>query len=444
MMVSKKTKFFQKSFFRLFFYIPFLAVFIFFLHLSFIDDGEKVFYENAVAENVQNLLLVVCAVLFYLQSTKHTELRAIFLILVFGCLLAICRELDFVIFEDFSIFFKIFDVLFSISAMIYVYIKRKSIWYALSTLLYFPAFWILGLSIVILLPLVETIGYNLVNFGSTPKVNRDIPLEETIEAICYFLVLLSTVELRFLHFNILDKLYEKFGKDIVYKVLSKKKDKIVYNMTTKKGEFILIIIPHITATRFYKYMSSQGLQQQLFLDGMDAVEIPYAYIEGDNVVSVHRRFIGSDNFADEKEFLAVSGRTYGKLHRITMNPKYKKTFMLLDYPNVLVRAYMFVRYVLNRQVSQYIKYYKLRKFPWGICHRDNNGKNVLIDEKGNTVLLDFDKHRYMPLVEGLIYFYRKHLKDKSMFNIFLEAYEKERPLTKEEREYLNKTLNIKV
>lgn len=243
--------------------------------------------------------------------------------------------------------------------------------------------------------------------------------------------------------GVLNQFYEKFGKDIKFETLSEKPDKVVYKFSVQEGEFILVIIPNVTATKFYKYMSSQGVQQELFKDGMGAAEIPYAYIVGDNIVSVHRRFVGSDHFANYEEFLRISGQTYGKLHRITMVPKYKKTFMLLKYPNVFVRAYMFVRYILNRQMSQYLKYYKLRKFPWGICHRDNNGKNVLFDENGNTVLLDFDKHRYMPLVEGLIYFYNKHLKDKSLFPIFLKAYESERPLIEEEREYLNKTLNIK-
>lgn len=244
--------------------------------------------------------------------------------------------------------------------------------------------------------------------------------------------------------GVLNQFYEKFGRDIEFKPLSEKDYKVVYKFTAQGDEFILIIIPHTTVTKFYKYMCSQGLQQQLFADKMDAAEIVEAYIQGDNIVSVHRCFKGTDNFASYEDMLKVSGKVYGKLHRITMAPKYKKTFLLLNYPNVLVRGYMFVRYVLNRQLSQYIKYYKLRKLPWGICHRDNNGKNVLFDENGHTVLLDFDKHRYMPLVEGLIYFYNKHLKDKSLFPVFLKAYENERPLTKEEREYLNKTLNIRV
>jgi len=241
--------------------------------------------------------------------------------------------------------------------------------------------------------------------------------------------------------GVLNQFYKKFGENVQFKTLSEKEDKVVYKFSSQKEDFILIIIPHITVTRFYKYMCSQGLQQQLFVDGMDAAEVVDAYIAGDNVVSVHRCFKGRYDFKDYKEMLAVSGKIYGKLHRITMNAKYKKAFLLLEYPNIFVRGYMFVRYVLNRRASQYFKYFGLRNMPWGICHRDNNGKNVLFDEKGNTVLLDFDKHRYMPLVEGLIYFYNKHLEDKSLFNVFLEAYETERPLDKIEKKYLTEVIS---
>ena len=72
-----------------------------------------------------------------------------------------------------------------------------------------------------------------------------------------------------------------------------------------------------------------------------------------------------------------------------MKPQYKKSFLLLKYPNIWVRAYMFVRYILNRRISQYLKYFRLKDLPWGICHRDNNGKNVLHDENGRMVLIDF-------------------------------------------------------
>lgn len=241
--------------------------------------------------------------------------------------------------------------------------------------------------------------------------------------------------------GVLNRFYEKFGRDVQFKALSEKDYKVVYKFTSRNEDFILIIIPHMTVTRFYKYMSSQGLQQQLFIDGMDAAEVVDAYIDGDNIVSVHRCFNGTHDFKNYEEMLKITGKTYGKLHRITMAPKYKNCSLLLQYPNVFVRLCMFVRYILHRRVSRYFMYYKLKDMPWGICHRDNNGQNVLFDKEGNTILLDFDKHRYMPLVEGLFYFYRKHLEDKSLFPIFLEAYEKERPLTDAERKHLEKKIS---
>lgn len=401
-----------------------------------------IFRENALIENIQIFLLLIGAISFGWQAKKYAELRPILLLLGSGCLLAICRELDDLFGKVLPFIHWKFGFLFSVVAIIYVYFHRKITWYTFFSLVRFPMLVVLGVLVAILLPLSELVEKGWFAPLFETGMNVEIVYEEIIEVVCYLLIFISSLEIHFNKAKILDKLYKKFGKNIELKVLSEKKDKVVYDIYTKSGAYILIIIPHITATRFYKYMSSQGLQQQLFLDGADAAEVIDAYIDGDNLVSVHRKFLGSSDFVSEEEMLEVSGRVYGKMHRITMKPQYKKSFLLLKYPNIWVRAYMFVRYILNRRISQYLKYFRLKDLPWGICHRDNNGKNVLHDENGRMVLIDFDKHRYMPLVEGLIYFYHRHLKTKGLFHVFLDAYQKERPLTDAEKEYLKKKIPL--
>jgi len=465
-MVASITKFFQKVSFRLVVYALLTVAFVGGIYFLYKSKGISIFYENALVGNIQIFLLVLAAVSFGWQAQKHNKLRPLMVLLTLGCLWMLYRKLNFVFGSFFSYIRWYFVFLFFALTLVYVYIHRKSTLHILSSFTHVPVFGFWCVLAFALMFVAEMVEDDVIGTSWEEEEDLGVLYAEIIEDICYLLLFISSLEIDFNKSKVLDKLYAMFGEDIsfgalssetdkvVYNVnfenventilLSEKKNKIVYAMKSKQGEFVLINIPHITVTKFYKYMCSLGLQKQLFADGMDVAEIVEAYIQGDNIVSVHRRFKGTDNFASYEEMLKVSGKVYGKLHRITMAPKYKKTFLLLKYPNIFVRGYMFVRYVLNRQLSQYIKYYKLRKLPWGICHRDNNGKNVLFDENGHTVLLDFDKHRYMPLVEGLIYFYNKHLKDKSLFPIFLKAYEGERPLTKEEREYLNKTLNIKV
>lgn len=434
--------FFKNDLFRLCFYFIVVVGTLCGIVLLFKNEGITAFYENALIENLQIFLLLIGAVSFYWQSQKHNELQPVLRLLALGCLLAVCRELDEAFAEVLPHFHWKFGFLFSVVMLIYAYAHRKMAWHVLSSVARFPVFLLFGFLIVVLLPFSEFIECGGLTSYLRSNEQLNIVCEEFVEVVCYLLVFLLSLEMHFSRRKILDKFYMKYGRQVDFKTLSKKDDKIVYKINTEKGEYVLIIIPSVTVTRFYKYMCSQGLQQQLYKDGMDAAEIVDAYMERNSIVSVHRCFKGTDNFKDDKEMLRVSGKVYGKLHRITMAPKYKKRFMLLSYPNVFVRLYMYVGYVLYRRISQYFKYYKLRNMPWGICHRDNNGRNILFDEDGNTILLDFDKHRYMSLVEGLIYFYKRHLKDKSLFHVFLEAYEKERPLTKEEKEYLEKKLKI--
>ena len=83
-------------------------------------------------------------------------------------------------------------------------------------------------------------------------------------------------------------------------------------------------------------------------------------------------------------------------------------------------------------------------YPMGICHRDVNPKNVMYCDDGKYYLIDFDVHRYQPFVEGIVRFYNRKIKDKTLFGAFLKGYEQVRPLTSKEREYLKKILKIAI
>lgn len=246
--------------------------------------------------------------------------------------------------------------------------------------------------------------------------------------------------------DVFDKLYEKYGKELNFRIISKKPTKIVYNMTTLSDgkEYIVMVVPNTSFVKRHKYMRSMGVQQQLFLNGMDVAEVLCSYRYGDDIIAVHEKLQGEEDRHKDAETMRVVGKVVGKMHRISSDSKYKKTILLHKNPNVFCRFLLFLRDVFIRNIPLYFKYFSLRNFPKGICHRDINGRNVLITKDGKGSIIDFDKYRYMPFVLAIVYFYNKHLKNKDLFASFMEGYCEERPLTKAEKAYLEKELRRKI
>ncbi|MBR2274024.1 MAG: hypothetical protein IJ864_04275 [Alphaproteobacteria bacterium] len=85
-------------------------------------------------------------------------------------------------------------------------------------------------------------------------------------------------------------------------------------------------------------MSSQGLQQQLYEDGLSVAKIIFAYIAENNIVSVHEKLSGQGaSLQNDKEVYQI-GRAIARLHKLTASAKYKKSYLLLPYPNLLGRV----------------------------------------------------------------------------------------------------------
>ena len=244
--------------------------------------------------------------------------------------------------------------------------------------------------------------------------------------------------------EILDKFYKKYGKDVELTLLSQTSDKTVYNAKTSKGEYILMIVFDVSSVRFFKYASSQGVQECLYEDKMDVAKVEDSYLDKGNLVYVQQKIEGTNSFPRTEENMYKMGELFGKLHRISSSSKYQQPFVFVKCPNVFFRAILWLRNLWLKKISFYIRYFKIRNFPKGICHRDINNSNIIMRPDGSLALIDFDMHRYQPFVEGLVRFYERRLKDKEMFYPFMKGYNATRPLTHSEKEYLEKKLAIKL
>lgn len=242
--------------------------------------------------------------------------------------------------------------------------------------------------------------------------------------------------------NIFSNLYEKFGQNIQFELLTKKDDKVVYHIKTETGDFILIVLPDLSAVQFYKYMSSQGLQQRLFEAGLPVAKIVYAYREGRTVVLVHQKLAGVNTFVRTPENMEKMGKLAAQLHLMTSSVQYKKERLLFTYPNFAVRWLMTAREWWRMHISYSLRYYKLRKLPAGVCHRDFNQRNIFMADNGEMGIIDFDVHRYQPLVEGIVRFYQRKIKNQTLFADFMRGYMRVRPLTDDEKKYLKQKINV--
>lgn len=428
---------------RLFFYAFLVLFFIFSLQTLSESFGIHAFRENAFVENVQIFLLFLACLSFGLQAKAHNELRSSLLLLVSGCLLAICRELDDVFAGVFPLVHWKFGFVFSMVAILYVYIHRKAMLYAVFSFSRCSIFFMV-FAVFVLLPLAELIedGY----FHHFQKGNSDIKMmyEEIVEAFSYLLIFLSSLEMHFSYQEVLSKFYDRYGKNAELTLLSKTADKTVYNVKTSKGEYILMIVFDVSSVRFFKYVSSQAVQQCLYEDKMDVAKIEDSYLDKGNLIYVQQKIEGTNSFPRTEENMYKIGELLGKLHQISSSSKYEHPFMFVKHPNVFFRVELWLRDVWLKKISFYVRYFKIRNFPKGICHRDINNRNIIMKPDGSLALIDFDMHRYQPFVEGIVRFYQKRLSDKKMFYPFMKGYNAARPLTEQEKEYLEKKLAIKL
>lgn len=156
------------------------------------------FKEFGVIENIQLVLLVLCALSFLIQGIKSKKFRPILLFFSSLCAFAFCREMDS-LFDTLIPFISWkFCYLFPLTALVYLYQKRKSLKKPLLLFCTSPAFYMMCSAMFIFIPLAQAIGNR--SFISTVLPDaHDIILmrrfiEESAEVLAYFLLLISSLE----------------------------------------------------------------------------------------------------------------------------------------------------------------------------------------------------------------------------------------------------------
>lgn len=180
-------------------YFGLVFAFIFQLHFFARIYGADTFEENGMVENVQLSFLILSACCFGLLSYIFPKYRTILLGLASCSLFASCRELDSVFDRVVPIVHWKFAYLFPIIAVVYAWRHWKETKTTLLKFFNFPAFYMLYLAGVIILPLAQCIGHGSFVRAVLHNNVADIKefFEESMETVGYFIILLSSVEMAF-------------------------------------------------------------------------------------------------------------------------------------------------------------------------------------------------------------------------------------------------------
>ncbi len=241
---------------------------------------------------------------------------------------------------------------------------------------------------------------------------------------------------------ILQRIYQKFGKNITLTKVPEANHKEVYILKTVDEEFILMIFYHLANTQFYKYMLAQGIQKQLFDNGALVPDIIDAWIDGDYTITIHKKLDGKNCFKWDENSVYAIGKAIADFHNVSINKHYNRFHFIVERGGLWGKIRKYV-YIIKKSLA-YLTYLRFIKFPTGICFRDINERNLFLNKEGKIYLIDFDEHKYAPFVEEFVRFYNRRLNDKSLFPYFVKGYESVRKLTDKERSYISKTLNIDI
>ena len=159
------------------------------------------FNENSVVETIQLLLLLSSAMAFLYCAFIEKKWREISLVLASAALFAACRELDKFFDATIPVVSWKFAYLFVFASIFYAYKNLKR--YIKSSLKFFgmPSFYIMCIAVIVILPVAQCMGHRPLvsaalgtHFGRNEVAAVKELFEEALEAVGYFLILLSSIE----------------------------------------------------------------------------------------------------------------------------------------------------------------------------------------------------------------------------------------------------------
>lgn len=185
---------------RQFLYLVLIFMIVYGMHFLTKVYGIDTFEEGSVVENIQFGLLLASSVIFLLQTAIYKHCRSLLFLLASCSLLAACRELDAVLDKIIPVVHWKFAFIFPVVAFVYAFMHRDKLSENLLKFFRFPAFYMMYLAFIVILPLAQCIGHGpfvrsalgLIEVASIKQL-----YEEAAETVGYFLVFLSSIELFF-------------------------------------------------------------------------------------------------------------------------------------------------------------------------------------------------------------------------------------------------------
>ena len=161
--------------------------------------GTFTFSETGPVENLQLVILLITSLLFLKAAVQSKPYRPLFLFFSGLVALAFIREQD-AFFEDLIpvISWK-FGWFFPIAASFYLLKKRKGFKKIFFSFLNSNVFHLMLMSMVVFIPLAQTIGHRSFIIDAIESSENMIPtrrlIEESMELVAYVLILFSAIEI---------------------------------------------------------------------------------------------------------------------------------------------------------------------------------------------------------------------------------------------------------
>ncbi|NMB57140.1 phosphotransferase [Candidatus Beckwithbacteria bacterium] len=202
-------------------------------------------------------------------------------------------------------------------------------------------------------------------------------------------------------------LSEEYGfKDFVLSLVRDGFDNDLWEVKTKDNKFALRVgkrklgqaikfevdlIKHLEKNKLNVPKIIQTLKKESFvLAKDDSALILFDFIEGKSLE------VDPDHKPD-LEIVHKAGTLLGNFHKysLSFNSNIKRRSIFTEFERALVREKLIVKKLHGgekfiKEVKEYIDWSKSSDFPKGIIHNDYQPANIMVDEKQNITMIDFD------------------------------------------------------
>ena len=182
---------------RQFFYLTAVVFFVLGINLIASFYKNQTFEEQGIIENIQLILLVCSSLIFLLNAIIKNDKREIFILLASFGVFASIRECDMFFDTNLPIISWKFAWIFPLSAFIYAIKNFSKTKNQIFDFIASPAFNMMVAVVIVVIPIAQCIGHrslvqNVLGQSNVGQIKEFF--EECVEAVGYFVLLLSSIE----------------------------------------------------------------------------------------------------------------------------------------------------------------------------------------------------------------------------------------------------------